>query len=375
MAISINSKFDAGNIICLSCERADDIHLQIEKDQGDEFFQWFYFRLTGEANVQYTLHIDNAHESSFPRGWEGYRVVASFDRKNWFRCDTDYVGGVLSFSVTSTGNEIWFAYFQPYSMQRHDDLIASLSVREGVSTEVLGLTVEGRSMDLVVVGDPQLKKSVWAIARQHPGETMAEWWMEGFLNKLTDKADPVSRALVDKFCFYVVPNMNPDGSANGYLRTNSAGANLNREWSDPSMAHSPEVAVVRDRMQRTGVNFCLDVHGDEALPYNFVAGTEGIRSWSPQRLELQNRFKDTLASVNPDFQTVHGYPVAAPGAANYGICSSYIAEYFNCPSLTLEMPFKDTIDTPDEINGWSADRSIVLGESCVTAIHLISDSI
>lgn len=375
MSISINSKFDAGNITCVSCERADDIRLNIKKDQGGEFFQWFYFRLTGEANVQYTLHIDNAHESSYPRGWEDYRVVASYDRVQWFRCDTSYVDGVLSFSATPAGNNIWFAYFTPYSMQRHDDLIASMSVRQGVSCEVIGHTVQGRSMDLVIVGNPLATKNIWAIARQHPGESMAEWWMEGFLNKLTDIKDPVSRTLLNEFCFYVVPNMNPDGSANGYLRTNSAGANLNREWSEPSLTRSPEVAVVRERMQQSGVNFCLDVHGDEALPYNFIAGTEGINSWNPQRLEIQNRFKNTLANVNPDFQTVYGYPVAAPGQANYSICSSYVAEYFRCPALTLEMPFKDTIDTPDHHHGWSADRSILLGESCVTAIHLISDSL
>ncbi len=375
MSISINSKFDGGNIECLSCDFADNIRLQIRKDKGDEFFQWFYFRLSGEANTRYTLHIENASASSYPRGWEGYKVVASFDRQQWFRCDTEYANGVLSFSVTSTSNDVWFAYFTPYSMHRHDDLIASMSIRDRVSTEVIGQTVDGRNMDLVVIGNPDAAKKVWAIARQHPGETMAEWWMEGFLKKLVDEQDPVSRTLLDNCCFYVVPNMNPDGSANGYLRTNAAGTNLNREWNNPSMLSSPEVATVRNHMETTGVHFCLDVHGDEALPYNFIAGTEGIDSWNPQRLELQNRFKDTLARLNPDFQTVYGYPVAAAGTANYGICSSYVAEHFGCPALTLEMPFKDTIDTPDYRYGWSAQRSALLGEACVSAILQISDAI
>ena len=375
MSIAINSKFDGGNIECLRCEHADDIRLKISPDQGGQFFQWFYFRLTGEANVRYTLHIDNAHESSYPKGWQDYRVVASFDRQHWFRCDTEYTDGVLSFSVLADSNDVWFAYFTPYSMHRHDDFVASLSVNERVSTEVIGYTVEGRTMDLLVIGNPDMPRKIWAIARQHPGETMAEWWMEGFLNKLVNKKDPVSRTLLDRFCFYVVPNMNPDGSANGYLRTNAAGANLNREWNNPSMTNSPEVAVVRDYMDRTGVHFCLDVHGDEALPYNFIAGTEGIDSWNSQRLELQNLFKNSLAQLNPDFQTVYGYPIAPAGTANYSICSNFIAERFDCPAMTLEMPFKDTVDTPDDLHGWSADRSALLGEACVAAIHSISNNI
>src|SRR3546814_4092300 len=73
---------------------------------------------------------------------------------------------------------------------------------------------------------------VWLYARQHPGETMAEWWMEGALERLTDVADPVARSLRRKARFHIVPNMNPDGSFRGHLRTNAAGVNLNRERSE-----------------------------------------------------------------------------------------------------------------------------------------------
>ena len=34
--------------------------------------------------------------------------------------------------------------------------------------------------------------------------------------------------------------MNPDGSWRGHLRTNASGANLNREWADPTPDKSPE---------------------------------------------------------------------------------------------------------------------------------------
>jgi len=48
---------------------------------------------------------------------------------------------------------------------------------------------------------------------------------------------------------YVIPNMNPDGSVKGHLRTNAAGANLNREWNTtgayeaPTLKRSPEVSI------------------------------------------------------------------------------------------------------------------------------------
>ena len=33
-------------------------------------------------------------------------------------------------------------------------------------------------------------------------------------------------------------------------------------------------------MDETGVAFAMDVHGDEAIPANFLAGYEGIASWT-----------------------------------------------------------------------------------------------
>ena len=371
----ISSQFDGGNIECVSCDSADNIRLNIMPDAGGEFYQWFYFRLTGSAGQRYTLHIENAGTSSYPDGWKDYRVVASFDQTEWFRIDTGYRDGVLSFSIEAQSDVIWFAYFAPYSMQQHNALVSQCATDERVSVEVLGKTHESRDIDLLCIGDVNKPLKIWAIARQHPGETMAEWWMEGYLSRLLDEQDSVSAALLEKAVFYVVPNMNPDGSFRGYLRTNARGINLNREWNKTTAENSPEVYYVLNKMRETGISLNLDVHGDEALPYNFIAGTEGIESWSDERKELQELFKSRLMALNPDFQTTVGYPISPPGSANYGICSSFIAESFNCPAMTLEMPFKDTLESPNEKYGWSDERSAKLGSSCVDAIYSIVDKL
>ena len=59
----ISSDFDGGNIICLAADDPDNIRLQIRKDAGGEFFQWFSFRLVGETGRSYRLVIENAGEA------------------------------------------------------------------------------------------------------------------------------------------------------------------------------------------------------------------------------------------------------------------------------------------------------------------------
>ena len=49
-----------------------------------------------------------------------------------------------------------------------------------------------------------------------------------------------------------VPNMNPDGTWRGHLRTNASGANLNREWDQPTKERSPEVYYTRQAMDEIG---------------------------------------------------------------------------------------------------------------------------
>ena len=73
----ISSVFDAGNILVKSASNPADIRLEIEKDNGSDFYQWFYFRLTGAKDQVVRMTIENAGGAAYPKGWEGYEAVAS----------------------------------------------------------------------------------------------------------------------------------------------------------------------------------------------------------------------------------------------------------------------------------------------------------
>ncbi|MBA3547467.1 MAG: carboxypeptidase family protein [Nannocystis sp.] len=374
--MKVSSQFDGGNIEIVDITRPDDAHLRIRLDSNSEFLQWFSFRVSEAQGLPLTLHLDNAGETSYPPGWHGYHAVATYDRQHFFRVPTRYDGHRLTISHTPTRDVVYYSYFAPYSHERHQDLIARCLVTPGVRHELLGHTVEGRDLDLLVVGEPgDGRKVCWITARQHPGETMAEWLMEGLLARLIDPEDPVARELRRRAVFYVVPNMNPDGSFRGNLRVNAAGANLNREWAAPTLERSPEVLFVRRRMEQSGVDFCLDVHGDEALPYNFIAGPDGVRSVTPRIWTLQDTYEKALMRASPDFQMQHGYDAVPPGEANMTMCTTFVADHFGCLAMTLEMPFKDTVDTPNHELGWSPERCRQLGRANLDALFTVVDEL
>ena len=370
----ISSQFDSGNIEVIRALSPDDIRLSIRKDNQSDFYQWFHFKLHSTPFVSHRICIQDLAKSAYPDGWQGYEALASYDRDEWFRVDTSFDGDQLTIEFTPEHDLVYFAYFAPYSYERHQDLLARAQQSFDCRLHHLGLTLDGNDMSLLVVGDDSPehnKRKIWITARQHPGETMAEWCVEGLLSRLLDEDDGVARQLLQECVFYIVPNMNPDGSIRGHLRTNAAGVNLNREWQTPSMEKSPEVFLVLGKMRELGCDMYLDVHGDEALPYNFVAGSEGNPNYDQRIAELENEFKRALMQTTPEFQDEFGYPKDAPGEANLTVASNAVGHEFACLSYTLEMPFKDNANLPDPAYGWSPVRCQQLGEDLLVAIRAV----
>lgn len=368
--LKISSTFDSGAIEVVRLDDPADIRLRLRKDSAGDFHQWFHFRLMGAAGKPVRMVFENAASAAYPDGWKDYRCVASYDRQNWFRiAGTRYEDGQLVVEHTPERDSLYYAYFEPYSHERHLDLLARVELSPYARVRNLGSTVDGRDLDLVTVGrDAPGRVPVWIIARQHPGETMAEWFVEGLLERLLDHADPVARKVREHAVLHIVPNMNPDGAARGNLRTNAAGRNLNREWREPDPLASPEVFLVRVEMERSGCALFLDIHGDESLPYVFFSTAEEVPGFTAAAAAAQARFVETFLAVSPDFQTQEGYKPGRFGEELLTLASKWVANHFGCVSLTLEMPFKDNAILPDGHVGWNGARSKRLGAAMLDPI-------
>lgn len=81
---------------------------------------------------------------------------------------------------------IQIAFFAAYSYERHQDLLAAVQMHPFMALEYLGDTLDKRDLTLVKISDgdsstDESKRKIWITARQHPGETMAEWLVESLM--------------------------------------------------------------------------------------------------------------------------------------------------------------------------------------------------
>mmetsp|Transcript_29855 Transcript_29855/g.54850 ORF Transcript_29855/g.54850 Transcript_29855/m.54850 type:complete len:542 (+) Transcript_29855:60-1685(+) len=378
--------------------------------------------------VQYV--VANAHAVSYPDAWPGTTIcytdgsLESSDDASWRRnLSTKYVDGKLTWSQIHTVNgSMFFSYWPPYTYNRHLKLVADcsaqISTRGGICSdynptiESLAQTLEGREIECISIGNGKL--TAWIQHRQHPGErlntrvpqhnaiflfflltalsnnyylhegeSMAEFFAEGFLHRLLGigadgELDDATKIMLEQYRLYIVPCMCPDGAVLGHLRTNSVGANQNREWATvhdhyeaPTLERSPEVHAVLSKMDETGVDFFLDVHGDEELPYVFFSGAEKTPVWGDRIKHLHGYFISCFQRANSDVQKDIGYPPpdSEEAALKYmNVATNQVSNRFNCLGLTLEMPFKDCATNPDPERGFSPDRAKNLGLNLVEAL-------
>ena len=138
-----------------------------------------------------TFRILNAGGSAYPFGWPGYRRARQHRPRGvaaWSR--RSYADGVLRFDMDgATADLVWFAYFAPYSMEQHHDLVARIAAHARRDASRAG-------HDARRAGDRLLRRSARARSRSGstrasiPARSMAEWWMEGALEWLTDATRP-----------------------------------------------------------------------------------------------------------------------------------------------------------------------------------------
>lgn len=400
--ISISDTFDGGNIKFIrehpneSQPDTIDVVLHIKPDvytvlEKIGHMQYFCFRasisgLEDGVTQKVNYILENAEAVSFPEAWMGTTICYSTnveDPDSWYRNrGTYYMDGKLRWQHEHTRNgSVFFSYFPPYSYARHLNFVSRCA--EFAKVETLGQTLDGREIECVSIGEGEM--TCWVIHRQHPGETMAEYYAEGLLTRLLgldtngQVDEQVSRCL-KKYTFHIVPCMCPDGAVRGHLRTNASGANLNREWTTkrfyeaPTLERSPEVYHVLNKMDETGVDLFLDVHGDEEIPYNFISGAAMVPNWGKRMESLHGAFVAAYSRANSDMQQRIGYPPAnsRERALEYmNVASNQVANRFDCLGMTLEMPFKDCMSNSDPDRGWTAERSRKLGASVLDPIEYI----
>ncbi len=183
----------------------------------------------------------------------GIRPVYSYDGTNWKNFTNDEVSWDerephLTLHFTPERDHLWIAHVAPYTNRHLEALLAGFQKSPYLKVESVGRTVEGREMPLLTITNPQIpeaqKRVIWLMFRQHAWETGSSWAGEGAVRFLLSKDERAAR-MRDQVIYKIFPLADPDGVADGGVRYNRNGYDLNRNWDTVDPQKMPEIAAQR----------------------------------------------------------------------------------------------------------------------------------
>ena len=310
--IKISSNFDGGNIMKKRSEKINGIcihTLEINKDPypktvKKKYQNWYYFKVTNNKGVKCKYVIENL--VNIDNDWKGHNVVYTYDHKTFYRHPTIFneKKKYITWDFVSKKKEVWFSYYVPYSRNRVYKLNKKISNNKNVTKIILGKTSLKNKIEALRFGKGF--KNVYIIARQHPGETIGSWMLEGFLktffsNKMKQKA----KLLLKKYTFHIISMVNPDGVQLGHWYTQKNGHNCNREWNSKKC---PEIRMVYNYINKQKGDIFFDFHGDEGCKKHFFTTCDKTKK---NKNSSYHFFQKRMAFYNKNFDKKDYYQKAA----------------------------------------------------------------
>lgn len=317
---------------CCGGEKELEYDLCIESDTQSPagHMQWFYFSIS-TFDFQGIIHFrivnlrkkkslyqmgmqPQVYSVRRNRGWESsvcenvsYCSNATVAGR-WKSADAKSDMHTLAFSyrVAFKNDEVYFASYPPYTFSMLQNFIARLesdsSAQENfmiseisrsigqlpllclVISQGMGLGREGVAASAGPPGPPAgPKPAIAVIARQHPGEVVGSWAVQGLVKFLLGPT-PAAVRLREAYCFHIVPMVNVDGVVYGNARCSLAGVDPNRIWHDPNPVIHPEVFALKSHLRKLaqgeavpggicqGMELFIDFHGHSARSGCFFYG-------------------------------------------------------------------------------------------------------
>ena len=215
--------------------------------------RWFHFRLEGVKGKLMFLRIPNT---------EMVRPFYSYDGEEYLRFDAGECSLPQTVYKYFLHDTVYVAYFLPYSHARHKAKADEWACSPFVRRQRIGRSGEGRPIEMLILTDAtvpdSLKRRVWIHSRVHTSEAPAAWYLEAMIDELLSDA-PLSREILRRTVFYVVPETNPDGVRGGYSRSTAQGVNLEINWDRPDSLTQPEVRVLKRTIDSLSTERPFDV--------------------------------------------------------------------------------------------------------------------
>jgi archaellum component FlaG (FlaF/FlaG flagellin family) len=287
---------------------------------------WYAFKVVNKSTENQQISIVIKGEKAKPR----YLPKMSIDGKQWQALPFDIIDNAIHINIQLQQQDFYIAGQEVIDNAFYAEWSQTLAKQSDFKLQALGMSTEGRGIDALVHSTPENKEWLLIVGRQHPPEITGALALISFVQELATQQQ-LNAEFLSRFNVMIIPNLNPDGVANGNWRHNVKGTDLNRDWGKFTQVETQQVQTWLNKtlVEQQRLVFALDFHSTQqdifyTMPSDYaVAPSTFSEDWLKQ-------LKDATVSSF----TVRPSPGSSPGR---GVFKQFLADEYNIHSITYEM--------------------------------------
>lgn len=323
--MDIKFDYEGASIKLIENNKEDNVLYLSLKEENNGCSHYYNFFVDNNENREGTIYIKNRELSPYYR--KDVKTSPYIKTDGWNKMTEYYVNEKNELVIKvkpKTKQEISLA---PRYIQK--DLIEFLNNNNNSN-----MNISTNPIDEIIIGDTKLPAIVFT-ARQHPGETLSSFFMEGAIKEIIN-----TPSLLNKYCFIIYPIVNKEGVAKGNHRITN-GIDYNRSWNKCNPPK--EIKYIKEQLKKYNIKFYIDVHNDEISEEDYIRTTlkiEKEKLAGIMVLKYNNKFKKFARAIIKQRKIINIFSKTA---------DEYVFKKYHCTAMLIELSMTKDYGNIDDI--------------------------
>ena len=322
---------------------------------------WYGFKVTRfpgykERSLKVALFYDDFEHRYPPK--------VSFDGSSWSLLPAENIATIatnhIELTIPTDQSHIYISAQESFGNARHEKWLKhQLEQWPSAHIHTLGYS-HGKQPIYALVANRSAQNIILLLGRAHPPEVTGAIAYEQFVERLLSRRiqDCASRLPTCKFFldhqFVLVPNLNPDGVAQGYWRHNFDSTDLNRDWGNFEQPETTSVHqfLMEELKSGDSLALMLDFHST----HRNVLYTQ-----TEDDITVPSRFAEKWIAAREQYGS-DPFMEHAPRDFNpeLGTSKNYFFDLAGVPAITFELGDNTTHKEIEAISTQFADALIAV---------------
>lgn len=323
--MDIKYDYEGASIKVIENNKLENILYLSLKEENNAYSHYYNFFIENNENKEGTIYIKNMDKSPYYR--KEIKNIPYTKIDTWNRLDNSYINEKNELVIKinpKTKQEISLS--PRYVQQDLSDFIKKI--------DNSNMAVNTEPIDEIIIGNTKFPAIV-LIARQHPGETLSSFFIEGVIKEILNSPE-----MIEKHCFIIYPIVNKNGVKNGDHRIIN-GIDYNRSWNKKDAPE--EIKYIKEQLKKYKIDFFVDVHNDEITRKNYIRAT-----FKPENEELSGirvlrtttKLRRFVRALIKQRKIINIFSKTA---------NEYISKKYHCNTILIELSMVEGYDDIEKI--------------------------